>query len=352
MKNLTIERADSKPVFDIKDGYELLKLAQGWLKQGNPIVAFELLNSAVDSREANVDKKLRACILKELGRGYMMQSDWEQADFLYLEAQRLFIEINDNKGAAESIRNRANMNFQKGNFKEAENLCEIALDYASKDSDYEIRATIFNTLGAIKSVTGELEEAIKILKLCLADFESADNTIRQGHVILNIGLTYIELSDYQQAIQYFNKSLAIALEIRDQNLLEICYQNIAKCYFEQKELSLARAVIKTARKILPGLNSKSLTIELNLLEGKILMLSGNQIGAESILNDAYKAAIESNQKALEADILIELGILSKEQNKAGKANSHVKAAMLIYKEIGMEGGFKKAVQILESLKGK
>jgi hypothetical protein len=64
----------------VRDGYALLELARGWLKQGNPVVAAELLKSAKDSPEADVDEVLRARVLRESGRASMMQSDWERAE--------------------------------------------------------------------------------------------------------------------------------------------------------------------------------------------------------------------------------------------------------------------------------
>ncbi|MCP6756268.1 tetratricopeptide repeat protein, partial [Klebsiella pneumoniae] len=85
-------------------------------------------------------------------------------------------------------RNRANLRFQKGNFREAELLCEQALEWASMTGESELRATILNTLGAIQSATGNHADAIKTLGLCLADFRTARNRSREGYVLLNIGL--------------------------------------------------------------------------------------------------------------------------------------------------------------------
>lgn len=129
MKQMTINRVSTQePFAGIKSGTELLTLAQGWLKQGNPIVATELLKTAIESNDAERDKQLRAQILKETGRAKMMQSDWELSETYYLEAQRLFLDLEDYKGAAECARNRANMNFQQGNYIKSEELCEAALD--------------------------------------------------------------------------------------------------------------------------------------------------------------------------------------------------------------------------------
>ncbi len=350
MKELAIKSPDREFCSGIRDGLTLLNLARGWLKQGNPVVAVELLKSAVRSTEAERDRELLAQILKSIGRTMMMQSEWEGADTHYLEAQRLFLDLENYKGAAECIRNRSNMYFQKGKYKESEELCGQALEWATQINDYELRATILNTLGAIKSATGDLRESIKIFKLCLADFQTSGNKIRQGYVLLNIGLTQTELTEYVEAITSLEKSLAIALDGKDLNLVEICYQNISKCYLAQKETNLAKSVIDTARKILPGLNSKALETELNLVDCRILRMTGNIKGAEDLIEKTYQMAIENKLTALEADVLFEQGLLEKDKGNFELAIAKLDAAVNQYGLLGVEKSFKEAIRTLEQLK--
>jgi tetratricopeptide (TPR) repeat protein len=280
----------------------------------------------------------------------MMQSEWNNADELYLEAQRVFQELENHKGAAESLRNRANMAFQCGEYIKSEEFCEQALDFATEINDYELRATILNTLGAIKSATGELRESIKIFKLCLADFQTAGNKIRQGYVLLNIGLTQTELGEYANGIGSLEESLAIALDCKDLHLVEICYQNISKCYLAQKEAILAKSVIDTARKILPGLNSKSLEAELNLIDCKILRIMGNLSAAEELLETTYKMARVGHLSALEADILFEQGLLEKDKGRTEMATAKLDAAANHYRQLNIEKGFKEVIATLEQLR--
>jgi tetratricopeptide (TPR) repeat protein len=350
MNELTTKQTSSDLCSELMSGSSLLELAQGWLKQGNTVVALELLKSAISSPEAENDIILRASIIKETGRAYMMQSDWDAAERFYLDAQVIFLMMEQYKGASECARNRANMNFQKGNYKESADLCEQALKWASKVGDHALRASILNTLAAIKSTSGELREAISIFKLCLADFESAGNRIRQGYVLLNIGLTETELGEYAQAINSLNRSLAIALDEKDQSLVEICYQNIAKSYLSQKEVNLAKSVIDTARRILPGLNSHALEAELNLIDCQIMRTMGNIEAAQRLIETTYKMAIANNMTALEADILYEQGLIFKDKGEFDLAVSKLDAAVNQYKHIGVERGFKNAIRTLKFLK--
>ncbi|MBD3216917.1 MAG: tetratricopeptide repeat protein [candidate division Zixibacteria bacterium] len=335
---------------ELMDGFVMLDLARGWLKQGNTVVALELLKSALESPDADLNQELRARVLKETGRARMMQSEWDSSEQYYLEAQRIYLDLENLKGASECARNCANMYFQRGRYQESANLCEKALKWASAINDHELRATILNTLAAIKSATGDLKEAIKTFKLCLADFQSAGNHIREGYVLLNIGLTQTELGEHAEAVRSLNQALAVALDEKDQSLVEICYQNIAKCYLAQNDTILAKSVIDTARKILPGLNSKALETELNLIDCRIMHAMGNIENAEGLAFQTYQMALENNMTALQADILKEHGLIYKDKGQFDLAIAKLDASANLYKQLGIDNGFKQAVEALEYLK--
>lgn len=350
MKTLTKEQTGTGTRSEIRDGAALLELARGWLKQGNPVVALELLKTAIDLPDTESNRTSRAGILKEMGRALMMQSDWSGSEQCFVEAQRLFLDTDDVRGASECARNRANMYFQQGRFRDAEELCEKALEWASAAGNYELRATILNTVAAIKSTTGDHRSALTSFKLCLADFQAAGNLIRQGYVLLNIGLAEVQLREYTTATASLNEALAIALDEKDLTLVEICYQQIARCYLEQKETVLARSVIETARKILPGLNSRALEVELSVIECRILRLSGDFDTAERLLADSYQLAVEHKLAALQADLLFEQGQLFRETGRVDLAVAKFNAASVQYRQIGVDKGFKEAIQAVEQLK--
>jgi len=352
MKTLVRNKVDTNQGPGIQDGHSLLELARGWLKQGNPVVAQELLKSAIVTEEADKDQQLRAGILKETGRSWMMQSEWDRADKDFLEAQRLFREKDDLDGAAECARNRGNLLFQQGEFKKSEGLCRQALEWATKSGNHELRATILNTMAAIESSTGRPAEALKTFKLCLADFQASGNRIRQGYVLLNIGLTQTELRQFDAATVSLNDALAIALTEQDLNLVEICYQNISRCYLDQKEIQLARSVTETARKILPGLNSQALETELNLIDCRILRLMGNHAAAEELVARSLRMAEEHSLAALHADLLMEYANLERDTGRMELALSHYECSARSYRKLGMDKGYQEAIRAAEQTKSK
>ena len=349
MQDTKHTRNTVNPRPELTDSRELYELARGWLQQGNPVVATELLRSALESPEVGTDRLLRARILKEAGRALMMQSVWDQADMQYLTAQQLFLDAEEYVGAAECARNRANMAFQQGAYERSEEFCTQALAWATRAGDHQLRATILNTMGAIKSATGNHREAIKQFELCLADFRAVGNAIRQGYVLLNIGIAHTELRDYETANDNLKQALRIAFGERDQQLVQICYQNIAKCYIAQSEFKLARSVSETARRILPGLHSLALECELDLLDCRILRHLGDLRGAQAILDRALPAAIDHDLAQLHADLLFEQSQVCKQRGERRQAISYLDIAISEYRKIGADQGVRDAVLELEHL---
>jgi tetratricopeptide (TPR) repeat protein len=341
-----IEQKKAEPV--ISDGQHLLELAREWLKQGNAAVAFQLLNQALKLKETEDNKLLKGELSKEVGRIHMQNGQWERAEDAYNQARTIFLESGHYRGAAESVRNLANMKFQLGNLTDSYSLCETAIDWATKSGDFQLRATILNTQGAIKSMEGKPKESIQVFRLCLSDFRRSGNQLRQAYVLHNIGLAQTEIGQYQEAKSSLEEALAIALENRDLNLVELCYQNMAKLYLRMGDLMAARSLIKSARDLLDTLKSPALETDLDIIDAESCRRTGDPDQAERILENGLTKARQNGLVEHEAELLYESGLVSANRGQWDRARSRLEAAIILFKKTG-SGGLKKAVEKLKTL---
>jgi len=316
------------------DARQLLDLARDWMKQGNTTVAFQLLNEALKRKETETDKIVRGEISKEIGRVHMQTGEWNRAEDAYNQATSLFLENGHFKGAAESVRNLANMKFQLGQFNDSNSLCEKAVNWATNSGDFQLRATILNTQGAIKSIEGKQKESIKIFKLCLSDFRRSGNRLREAYVLHNIGLAHLEINELSQAARALEEALALALESKDTTLVELCYQNMAKLNLRRGDVVAARSLIKAARQLLDTLKSPNLEADLAIIEAEAMRMTGDLSGAEKSLEEALVKAREHNLLQHEAEILYEAGLAAIEQGQAEVARSRLEAAITLFKKTG------------------
>nr|MBN2278854.1 tetratricopeptide repeat protein [candidate division Zixibacteria bacterium] len=331
-----------------QDAKQLLDLAKGWMKQGNTTVVFQLLRDALKLNEADQDRMVGAMISKELGRAFMQTGQWDRADDAFRQAATIYLYEADYRGAAESIRNLANMKFQMGQFGDCELLCDQAVDLATKSGDFQLRATILNTQGALASIQGMQKESIKIFNLCLSDFRKAGNRLRQAYALHNIGLAYLELGQFPETKKAFEEAMTMALENNDTNLVEICYQNMAKLQLKTGDIVAARSLISAAEELLDTLKSPQLAADLAIIKAMVYRQSGDQRQARTIIDRALKLTRSNNLLQHEAELLYELGCLEIETGEASAARSSLEAAITLLKKTG-GNQLKKAVEKLKSL---
>jgi tetratricopeptide (TPR) repeat protein len=332
----------------INDGQHLLELAREWLKQGNTAVAFRLLNQAMRLKETEENKVLRGELSKEVGRVHMQNGQWDRAEDAYIQAKSLFLDSGNFRGAAESVRNLANLKFQLGHFSDSYSLCETAVEWATKSGDFQLRATILNTQGAIKSIEGKAKESIQVFRLCLSDFRRSGNKLRQAYVLHNIGLAQTELGQYTDAKASLEEALSLAYENNDLTLVELCFQNMAKLYLLKGELVTARSLVKSAREIAEMLKSPALDVDLDIVEATLSRRSGDFVATQRLLEKALRAAQEHNLAQHEAEILYESGLTAIEQGQGHIARTQLEAAVSLFQKTG-GGGLKKAVEKLKAL---
>jgi tetratricopeptide (TPR) repeat protein len=332
----------------LNDGQRLLELAREWLKQGNAAVAFQLLNQALKLKETENNKTLKGELSKEVGRVYVQNGEWDRAEDAYNQAKSIFLETGNFRGAAESARNLANLKFQLGDFSLSNILCESAIDWATKSGDFQLRATILNTQGAIKSIEGKQKESIHVFRLCLSDFRRSGNKLRQAYVLNNIGLAQTEIGQYQEAKTSFEEALSLALENRDLNLVALVHLNMAKLFIQMGDLIAARSLIKSARELSEILKSPAVEADLNIIEADAHRLSGDLKNAEDILERALHAARNHNLAQHEAEILYLAGMVAADRGDSCVARSRLEASIALFKRTG-GGGLNKAVERLKVL---
>ena len=97
--------------------------------------------------------------------------------------------------------------------------------------------------------------------------------------------------------------LALAMEVKNSNLVQICYHNMARLQLKMDDIVAARSLARAARKLLPSVQSPSLETDLALIDAEVQKSSGNLIMAEHILAEALDLARENKLLQQEAEIL-------------------------------------------------
>ncbi|NCD69891.1 tetratricopeptide repeat protein [Mucilaginibacter agri] len=107
-----------------------------------------------------------------------------------------------------------------------------ALKLAKKISYAYGIAESYRIMGVGYDYNNELEKAIESYLNALSAFQIAKSTIGEAKVYNNIGNLYRD-NDYDKALEYFRKSLKIATDLTDEDLIASIYLNIGNVYTRQ-----------------------------------------------------------------------------------------------------------------------
>ncbi len=203
---------------------------------------------------------------------YKKAANYELALDFYLKSLRQREKIYDTIGIAYSLNNVGNIYFKQKRRNKAIKSFEKALNYAKTTKDKKIISILLNNLGAEYAFKGEYDKSLeyyfksvkikkelnnktgialtygsiagtysiqKKYKKALEYFHKAIDIFKKTSNKYNLAMilsitaevyAYREIEDYEKAIKYLKKSMAIAEEINARSLMESDYLKISHIY--------------------------------------------------------------------------------------------------------------------------
>ena len=117
-------------------------------------------------------------------------------------------------------------------------------------------AKVFNNIGAIYFYTIEYQKALNYYLKSLAIYQDNNEEENQASTLMNIGLIHLEIENYDLALQYFNESLYIYDKIGIQHTVDIgvLLQNMGYAHLGKKQYKEAKLNSQKALKLYEELN--------------------------------------------------------------------------------------------------
>ncbi|MCB0837572.1 MAG: tetratricopeptide repeat protein, partial [Bacteroidetes bacterium] len=158
---------------------------------------------------------------------------------------------------------------------------------------WEARA--YQGVGLSLNILGLPSEAMKYTFLALEYYEKQQLKRYLGQVYDNIGQIYFNLDDFPKAIEYFQKSLEIALEKESWYEIAASYNNLSQVYQKQSDLPGAKsALLKVESALKKSADTTSYGILYNNL-AEVYVEEGKYDSAQHYLNLAYEFIIQKQQ---------------------------------------------------------
>ncbi|MDI5886905.1 ATP-binding protein [Flavobacterium yafengii] len=178
-----------------------------------------------------------------LGDYFGAQSVSDSAFIYYSLADKIYDNLNDDYNLAKTLLNKALLQYKESDFSGSEIAVFNALRAVKEKKANDILYDSYNLLGIVYN---EREEYNKAIEFHNKAFKALESIVEDGVIPLefqskatsfnNIGFVYLNLKEYKQAKDYFEKGLAQENLLRDKpSLYAMILENYAYSKFKLKE---------------------------------------------------------------------------------------------------------------------
>ena len=191
--------------------------------------------------------------------------------------------------------------------------------------DRNSEANVLGNLGLVYINLGQYQRAIDFLQPALAILKNIGDRNGEGTTFSNLGLAYRSLGQYQKAADFYQQSLKIAQQIGNREGEGVATNNLGLIYNDigqhQESISFFEKALSLAKQI--G-NQKEVGNSLNFLG-----VAYSNVKQPQKALDSYQQALTLSQKIgnreVERGILNNIGSLLRQQNQ-------VESAIIFYKQ--------------------
>lgn len=278
---------------------------------------------------------------------------------LGLEANELSRKLGYKRGTLESLKMIGIAHWIKGNIDMSLKNSKEALNLAIELKERRHEATLYNNMAVVHNDQGEYYIALKLFFDGLRVLENNGIKDLIPSFMQNVGDTYKNLEDYENAILYTEKALDLFQELNNEIGIAVCNNNLGEIYAIRGQYSKALEKLKESRKIFVKYgntrgesittrnigdiyvdmemfvdaknellkarhlfseldNQHGLAYTLNQL-GKLEIKEGNNVKALKYFNEAHAISHNIGLKDVERDVLAALAKYYKSQNDYSKA---------------------------------
>jgi two-component system sensor histidine kinase UhpB len=245
--------------------------------------------------QQNFPPQFKYLLFQNLGICYLVQEKYDSTLYYFLSNLDMAEQLNNKGYLAETHMNLGSMLYSSGEIENAEKHLEIAMNmYAGSDNQHNL-AIIYYKLGLIKQNRGDSLSAVEqfqkmreigeslqdtdllvvaytnlmLMNADIPDYELAGNIFRSQvkvqegigktehtmHVYRFAGICFLKSGSYQEAIEYFEKSLALAKSLNLVIGMQLAYNNLKNVYIEMGDYEAALVNSERENRLMDSVNT-------------------------------------------------------------------------------------------------
>jgi tetratricopeptide (TPR) repeat protein len=218
--------------------------------------------------------------------------------------------------------------------KETERLYAEASELAAKAGDSRLLGMIEQNRGVLASMRGDYAHAAAFYSNSLGAFEMACDAQPMSWVLNNLGILHIKIRNFGEARDYLERGLAIAVNRSDTVVENVIKLNLAEVWLGLGSLEMADQCCDQALDQAQKRGDHLTAAGALKIRAAIERQRGALDKSIATLRIAIYEAEEAEDRLLHAEMLRELGEISRAVGNAGAARSAWREAVDSYQTVG------------------
>jgi CHAT domain-containing protein/tetratricopeptide (TPR) repeat protein len=295
---------------------EVLK-AQILLYQSNYHEALSILSQPLPASLAATDIPIRKALMESVAHRQGQQ---------FLESQKRLNEAEQLARAShpqlleDVLSTRGALEVDQGKFGDAQASFEQALTLARQQQDRDGEASLLNNLARVAMKQERYSEAVDRANLALRLSRSLGLQPLAATVLGNLGYSYSELGDYDNALEYFKEGAERSQRSGLRGYSAYWFTGVANSYLALREYALAEDLARSTLDRVAGMKNAQITTEcLNTLTHTTL-LTGRLSEAKRYNEEALKIENLGNDTFGVPDSLMLAGHIAAAEKRFGDAD--------------------------------
>ena len=214
-------------------------LALGYKNLGEYPKAMDSFVKCLKYSKKTENKQQEANAYQNIATLYLLQKDYKKSAESLDRAADLYRALGDDNGVLTTLFNFANILKEEGKYDLAREHYKTVLNYRKKEGNKAVIAYVNINLSQMLVLEEKCQEAVIALKKTVVLLEELQFNSDLAIVLNDLGLCETRLGNTKEAINYFQKALAIGDE---QSLLmykSSIYKNLAQLYKDDKNYEKA-----------------------------------------------------------------------------------------------------------------
>ena len=217
---------------------------------------------------------------------------------------------------------------------ETERLYAEASELAHKAGDARLLGMIEQNRGVLASMRGEFAQAAAFYSNSLGAFEMAGDTEPMSWVLNNLGILHTKIRNFNEAREHLERGLAIAVNRSDTVVENVITLNLAEVWIGLDRLDTADDLCGEALEQAQRRGDHITAAGALKIRAAIERQRGALDKSIATLRIAIYEAEGAEDRLLHAEMLRELGEISRAVGNAGAARSALREAVDSYERIG------------------